>query len=264
MQGIELVAIFSLLSSLFSLFSAPSSLLPSALDARNRIPAFLQGVMGPRGFLPCRNEVKIAPPTNPVSQLLLFKMPHVRISGCLSCDLFSLLSSCFSRCCSFLRAHLALFTSKFASGHRLCSQQPFELCFRLSTPLPTASILCGTMLGLNCCLLRPSHLDCDCLSLLVFLCALPFFLLGPDPFLHHPALLGPCKNAVNLAGGHLLSSLFSLFSSIPPEDAERARPWRLHMRDGFLRRNHDPPLKCSDSSPQQTLSVSCCCSKSLI
>ena len=165
---------------------------------------------------PSRSTLKVQrfePPTNPVSQLLLFKMPHVRISGCLSCDLFSLLSSCFSRCCSFLRVHFALFTSKFASGHRLCSQQPFELCFRLSTPLPTASILCGTMLGLNCCLLRPSHLDCDCLSLLVFLCALPFSLLGPDPFLHHPALLGPCKNAVNLAGGHLLSSLFSLLSS---------------------------------------------------
>ena len=50
----------------------------------------------------------------------------------------------------------------------------------------------------------------------------------------------------------LLSSLFCLLSSIPPEDAERARPWRLHMRDGFCRRNHDPPLKCSDSSRRST------------
>ena len=50
----------------------------------------------------------------------------------------------------------------------------------------------------------------------------------------------------------LLSSLFFLLSSIPPEDAERARPWRLHMRDGFCRRNHDPPLKCSDSSRRST------------
>ena len=33
----------------------------------------------------------------------------------------------------------------------------------------------------------------------------------------------------------LLSSLFSLRSAIPPEDAERARPWRLHMREGFWR-----------------------------
>ena len=49
-----------------------------------------------------------------------------------------------------------------------------------------------------------------------------------------------------------LSSLFSLLSSIPPEDAERARPWRLHMRDGFSRRNHDPPFKCSDSSRRST------------
>ena len=55
MQGIELVAIFSLLSSLFSLFSAPSSLLSSALDSRNRIPAFLQGIMRPRGVLHCKN-----------------------------------------------------------------------------------------------------------------------------------------------------------------------------------------------------------------
>ena len=44
-------------------------------------------------------------------------------------------------------------------------------------------------------MLRPA------LSLLLSLCALPSSLLGPDPFLHHPALVGPCKNAVNLAGG---------------------------------------------------------------
>ena len=31
----------------------------------------------------------------------------------------SLLSSFFSRCCSFLRSHCALVTSNFASGHRL-------------------------------------------------------------------------------------------------------------------------------------------------
>ena len=39
-------------------------------------------------------------PTNPVCQLLLFKKHHLKISGCLFCDLFSLLSSRFSRCCS--------------------------------------------------------------------------------------------------------------------------------------------------------------------
>ena len=75
-----------------------------------------------------------------------------------------------------------------------------------STPLPTASTLCGTILGPNYCLLRPSHLDCDCLSLLASLCALPSSLLGADPFLHHPALLGP---------NHcLLSCILSLLSSI--------------------------------------------------
>ena len=63
---------------------------------------------------------------------------------------------------------------------------------------------------------------------------------------------GHCKYAVNRAGGHLLSSLFSLLSAIPPEDAERARPWRLHMRAAFFRRNHDPPLKCSFSSRRST------------
>ena len=55
MQGIEMAAIFSLLSSLFSLFSAPSSLLSSALDSRNRILAFSQGNMTPRGRPPRRN-----------------------------------------------------------------------------------------------------------------------------------------------------------------------------------------------------------------
>ena len=55
MQGIELGAIFSLLSSLFSLFSAPSSLLSSALESRNRILAFSQGNMRPRSRPPRRN-----------------------------------------------------------------------------------------------------------------------------------------------------------------------------------------------------------------
>ena len=34
---------------------APSSLLPSAVESPNRIPAFLQGIMPPRGLLPCKN-----------------------------------------------------------------------------------------------------------------------------------------------------------------------------------------------------------------
>ena len=32
------------------------------------------------------------------------------------------------------------------------------------------------------------------------------------------------------------------------EDAERARPFRLHICEGSCRRIHDHPLKCSDSS----------------
>ena len=105
----------------------------------------------------------------------------------------------------------------------------FELCIRPSTPLPTASTLCGTILGPNYCLLRPSHLDCDCLSLLASLCALPSSLLGPDPFLYHPALLGPnespptnpvsccCSKSLvcrSLAAFFVISSLFSLLASL--------------------------------------------------
>ena len=55
MQGIEMVLIFSLLSSFLSLFSALSSLLCPVLDSRNRILAFSQGIMRPRGRPPRRN-----------------------------------------------------------------------------------------------------------------------------------------------------------------------------------------------------------------
>ena len=53
-------------------------------------------------------------PTNPaVSQLLMFKKPHLGISGGLFCDL----SSLFTRCWSVHRSHFALVPSNFASGH---------------------------------------------------------------------------------------------------------------------------------------------------
>ena len=53
-------------------------------------------------------------PTNPaVSQLLMFKKPHLGISGGLFCDL----SSLFTRCWSVHRSHFALVRSNFASGH---------------------------------------------------------------------------------------------------------------------------------------------------
>ena len=70
-------------------------------------------------------------------------------------------------------------------------------------------MLGGTILGPNYCLLRPSHLDCVCLSLLASLCALPSSLPGPDPFLYHTALLGP-NHLSSLCS--LLSSLFSISS----------------------------------------------------
>ena len=53
-------------------------------------------------------------PTNPaVSQLLMFKKPHLGISGGLFCDL----SSLFTRCWSVHRSHFAFVPSNFASGH---------------------------------------------------------------------------------------------------------------------------------------------------
>ena len=92
MQGIELVLIFSLLSSFLSLFSALSSLLCPVLDSRNRILAFSQGIMRPRGRPPRRNAATRHDPgaNTPCSELSW---------GSLSvpfCDLFSLLSSRFS------------------------------------------------------------------------------------------------------------------------------------------------------------------------
>ena len=36
----------------------------------------------------------------------------------------------------------------------------------------------------------------------------------------------------------------------PPQSV--AGPWRLHMRDGFFRRIHDPPIKCRDSRRRST------------
>ena len=80
------------LSSLFSLFSAPSSLLSSALDSRNRILAFSQGNMRPRGRPPRRNAA--------IRHVLGANTPCSELSwGSLSvpfCDLFALLSSRFS------------------------------------------------------------------------------------------------------------------------------------------------------------------------
>ena len=101
----------------------------------------------------------------------------------------------------------------------------FELCIRPSTPLPTASTLCGTILGPNYCLLRPSHLDCDCLSLLASLCALPSSLLGPDPFLYHPALLGP-HHAIACA-----PNCFGLWRHFDPHPKEVFSSSCLHFYD---------------------------------
>ena len=156
MQGIDLVAIFSLLSSLFSLFSAPSSLLSSALDSRNRIPAFLQGIMRPRGVLHCKNEaIRGGPGANkPCCQ---------SIWGSLAA--FFVISSLFS---------LLSFLFKPGKVQTLLQYSCSSVVHYFYKGLPAS------------------------------LCALPSSLLGPDPFLYHPALLGP----------NHLSSLFSLLFSL--------------------------------------------------
>ena len=158
MQGIELVAIFSPLSSFFSLFSAPSSLLSSALDSRNRIPAFLQGIMRPRGLPPCRNAaIRDGPGAN-------------------------------KPCCQSIWGSLAAF---------------FVISSLLSLLASLAAARPGkvqTLLQYSC----SSVVHYFYKGLPASLCALPSSLLGPDPFLYHPALLGP----------NHLSSLFSLLFSL--------------------------------------------------
>ena len=173
MQGIELVAIFSLLSSLFSLFSAPSSLLSSALDSRNRIPAFLQGIMRPRGVLHCKNEaIRGGPGAN-------------------------------KPCCQSIWGSLAAFfviSSLFSLLASLAAARPGKV---------------QTLLQYSC----SSVVHYFYKGLPASLCALPSSLLGPDPFLYHPALLGP----------NHLSSLFSFPSSLAvalfPDPT-----WRLPLR----------------------------------
>ena len=88
-------------------------------------------------------------PTNPaVSQLLMFKKPHLGISGGLFCDL----SSLFTRCWSVHRSHFAFVPSNFASGHpsrfqSLCSL-PSSLFFLCSLPSLLAAVAVGCRMPL--------------------------------------------------------------------------------------------------------------------
>ena len=67
-------------------------------------------------------------------------------------SLFSLLSSLFPLLSPLLFSQIPL---------RECH---FDLCIKPSTARQTVSTVCGTILGPNYCLLRPSHLDSDCHS----------------------------------------------------------------------------------------------------
>merc|ERR1712216_646718 len=105
---------------------------------------------------------------------LLFKKPHLGISGNLFCDLFSLLFSRFSlrsSIFSLLSPPVSLLSSLSALFPLLSSLSaffpllsllllsqiplracPFELRIRPSIPLPIHSTLCLTILGPNYCL----------------------------------------------------------------------------------------------------------------
>ena len=141
-----------------SLFSAPSSLLSSALDSRNRIPAFLQGIMRPRGVLHCKTEaIRGVPGAN-------------------------------KPCCQSIWGSLAAFfviSSLFSLLASLAAARPGKV---------------QTLLQYSCSSIVYYFYN----GIPASLCALPSSLLGPDPFLYHPAFLGP----------NHLSSLFSLLFSL--------------------------------------------------
>ena len=192
-------------------------------------------------------------PTNPaVNQLLMFKKPHLGISGCLFCDL----SSLFTRCWSVHRSHFALVPSNFASGHpsRFQSTRPcasplwdrtiaffgplilivfvslFSLLFALFPPLSFSllsslfsllSLLSSLFTRCCCCWLQDAVAVAELFaarSLLSILCALPSSLLGADPFLYHPALLEPnrCLLRPRDRGLSYACSSFALPSALFP------------------------------------------------
>ena len=157
MQGIELVAIFSLLSSLFSLFSAPSSLLSSALDSRNRIPAFLQGIMRPRGVLHCKNEaIRGGPGANkPCCQSIWGSLAAFFVIS----SLFSLLSFLFKP--GKVQTLLQLFIRNAAIRDGLGANKP--CCQSIWGSLTTFFVI--SSLCFSCC--------CRCTSCL--LCLFFFF-----------------------------------------------------------------------------------------
>ena len=97
------------------------------------LPSALEAAMPPR----CA--------ANPVSQLLLFKKPHLGISGGLFCDLFSLLSSRFS-----LRSSLFSLLSPPVSLLSSLSAL-FPLLSSLSALFPLLSLLLLSQIPLRTC-----------------------------------------------------------------------------------------------------------------
>ena len=155
MQGIELVAIFSLLSSLFSLFSAPSSLLSSALDSRNRIPAFLQGIMRPRGVLHCKNEaIRGGPGANkPCCQSIWGSLAAFFVISSLFSLLASLAAARPGKVQTLLQYSCSLFlqgSSRFSLRSSLVSPRarPFSLPSRPSGTEPSLFSLLSSLFPL--------------------------------------------------------------------------------------------------------------------
>ena len=168
------------------MISLPSSLAAAPFSDRSSqlpLPTWHQAIDPASNPLdPVPHHCGAQGPSNPaVSQLLMFKKPHLGISGGLFCDL----SSLFTGCWSVHRSHFALVPSNFASGHpsrfqSLCSL-PSSLFFLCSLPSLLAAVAVG--------------------------CRMPLLLLRcllPDRFSLFSALFP------------LLSEGLTLFSTIPP------------------------------------------------
>ena len=163
------------LSSLFSLFFAPSSLLSSALDSRNIIPSFLQGIMRPRGVLHCKNEaIRGGPGANkPCCQSIWGSLAAFFVIS----SLFSLLSFL----CSLPSSLPGADPFRFSLRSSLVSPRarPFSLPSRPSGTKPLPCSAKGPRLELCCCLLCASC------------CALAAVLLVPTSY-HVAVLALPC------------------------------------------------------------------------
>ena len=183
------------------------------LESQNRIPAFLHGIMRPRGRPPCRNAaIRDGPGAN-------------------------------KPCCQSIWGSLAAFfviSSLFSLLASLAAARPGKV---------------QTLLQYSC----SSVVHYFYKGLPASLCALPSSLLGPDPFLYHPALLGP--NHLS----SLFSLLFSLFSrccSFPRSHFATATSICAsgHRLRAKLLRPFAAPMQTRESANPVAVQLQCSCS----